>query len=199
MPVNGHLIEMEGIECILHKNPATLFVIDEADTVSPDKQAACLTNRFDNVVFLGSLSKFYGLSGMRIGYLITPKVHAVHFRNTINVIEVGGLAILAGNIVMDDQEFQRRTQKNVRQSLVTLETACVDTPYCLAGSEHCFACYIFSTAAGDPVNELAEQNLKILPGTYFGLPEGTLGGRFNLAVPDNATRVAKAIQDIHGH
>ena len=143
IPVNGHLIEKGGIEKILQENPETLFVIDEADTVSPSRQAAHLTNRYNNAVFLGSLSKFYGLSGLRIGYLVSPKIYTKHFKNTINVLEVSSLAILAGNIVLGDEKYQQQTQKNVAQSLRLLEDACVKTAYKISATPHCFACYIY--------------------------------------------------------
>jgi len=195
VPVNGNLISAGGVEKILRENPATMFIVDEADTVSPDTQAAHLATEYENVVFLGSLSKFYGLSGLRIGYLITPKPYAEAFRNTINVIEVSSLAILAGNAVIEDDSYQRQTQRNVAESIRILEEACRGTSYKIAATPHCFACYLYSDTR-NPREDLGGYGIKILPGQYFGLPDGVSGGRFNLSDPANATLAAAKIRQI---
>lgn len=116
VPVQGHHILSLDIEVLIKKNPQTLFVVDEADVVGHSFQAAYLTSQYKNVIFLGSFSKFYGLSGLRAGYVVVPKKYSKAFENTINVIEVSSLAVLAGNIVLDDKEYQNNTHKNVTLS-----------------------------------------------------------------------------------
>lgn len=182
VPVQGNLILKNELEELLKTHPETLFVIDEADTVRPDMQGAGLAAHYDNAIFLGSFSKFYGLSGLRIGYLIAPKIHAEHFRSTINVIEVSSLAILSGNVVMDDEEYQRTTQNNVLESVRILTDACAGTDYQVAASAYCFAAYLYSEKC-NPAKVLAEKGIKILEGQYFGLPDGIFGGRVNLSDP----------------
>lgn len=194
-PVQGHLLEANEVERILLDNPRTLFIVDEADTISPEKQAAFLASKYDNAVFLGSLSKFYGLSGLRIGYLISPKMHCQHFRNTINVIEVSSLAILAGNIVLGDNAYQVQTKRNVNASLETLRKSFQGTPYRIAGNEHCFASYIYSQAS-NPKTDLEKFKIKILEGQFFGLPDRIGGGRFNLSNPNHSLLVASSIGEL---
>lgn len=196
VPVQGNLIKKDDVEKLLKENPETLFIIDEADTVTPGTQAAHLASKYDNVIFLGSLSKFYGLSGLRIGYLICPKEFAIHFKNTINVIEVSSLAILAGNVVLDDKKYQEKTQQNVLESIKILEDACKGTSYQIHATPHCFGAYIYSKTR-NPKKDLGEQGIKMLEGQYFGLPENVSGGRFNLSNPANAKLAADAIKKIH--
>lgn len=196
VPLNGHLIKQNEMEEMLKDNPETLFVIDEADTVSPDTQSPNLASKYDNAIFLGSLSKFYGLSGLRIGYLITPKKYAKHFKNTINVIEVSSLAILAGNLSLEDMKYQKWTQNNVKESIKILKEACIGTSYKIFATPDCFACYIYSEKR-NPKKDLEKYGIKILEGQYFGLPDSVSGGRFNLADPENAKLVANKIKEIH--
>jgi histidinol-phosphate/aromatic aminotransferase/cobyric acid decarboxylase-like protein len=195
VPVQGHLIGKNDIEKLLKDNPSTLFLIDEADTVSPNKQAASLTTKYDNVIFLGSFSKFYGLSGLRIGYLITPLAYSKHFKNTINVIEVGGLAILAANITIDDKTFQKHTQENIKESIRVIKEACKNTSYQIIASPDCLAAYIYSEKS-NPKTDFWKYGIKILKGQYFGLPKHINGGRFNLAVTKNAKLLAQKIKEI---
>lgn len=196
VPVQGNLIEKGEVEKILQENPETLFVVDEADTVTPETQAAYFAGKYENVIFLGSFSKFYGLSGLRIGYLIAPKVYAEHFKNTISSIEVSSVAILAANVVIDDKNYQETTQKNVLDSIKILEEACRNTSYEFAATPNCFGSYIYSKTR-DPKKDLSEQGIKILEGQFFGLPESVSGGRFNLSNPKNAKLAASAIKKIH--
>jgi histidinol-phosphate/aromatic aminotransferase/cobyric acid decarboxylase-like protein len=198
VPVSGNLIPAGGVEEILRDNPATMFIVDEADTVSPSTQAAHLATKYENVVFLGSLSKLYGLSGLRIGYLITPKPYVEAFRNTISAVEVSSLAIIAGNTVIEDDTYLHQTQRNVVESIRILEEACKGTSYRIAATPHCFACYIYSETR-NPKDDLGEYGIKILQGQYFGLPEGVNGGRFNLSDPANSKLAADKIRLIHGH
>lgn len=196
VPVQGHLISKEEIEKLLKDNSETLFVIDEADTITPETQAVGLANKYNNAIFLCSFSKFYGLSGLKIGYLITPKIYAKHFRSTINVIEVSSIAVLAANMVIRDREYQKQTQENVLKSIEILENACLNTEYRFSATPHCFGSCLYSKTR-NPKTELAKHSIKILEGQYFGLPKSVSGGRFNLSNISNAILAADAIKKIH--
>ncbi len=192
MPVNGNLIDRSRLAELLEAHPDTMFVVDEADTVRPDRQGAQLAATHDNAVFLGSLSKFYGLSGLRIGYLVTPRAHAEHFRRTITAIEVSSIALLAGNLAWEQHEYLSATQQNVERSIGILREACSSSRYEIAASPNCFACFIHSNEV-DPVAELAARNIRILSGEFFGLPATVQGGRFNLSNPRHAKSVARCV------
>lgn len=196
VPVQGHLIPKDEIERLLADNPEALFIIDEADTLTPETQATHLASKYENVIFLGSLSKFYGLSGLRIGYLVSPSAYVKDFKNTINVIEVTSLAILAGNLILDDKKYQRQTQQNVVESIRLLQEACAGTTYQVAATSHCFGAYLYSETR-NPKSDLEKEGIKILEGQYFGLPDSASGGRFNLSNPKNAKSAATAIKKIH--
>jgi histidinol-phosphate aminotransferase len=193
VPVQGHQMDRAEVAELLAASPETLFLIDEADTTTPAAQAAGLVAEHSNAIFLGSLSKFYGLSGLRLGYLITPTVYAEHFRRTINVIEVSSLAILAGNVVMDDNRYQQETQARVAESIEILTKTCAGTSYQFAATPHCFGGFLYSEDR-NPVEDLATAGLKILQAQYFGLPEGVKGGRFNLSNPEHARLAAEVIR-----
>src|SRR3989338_8871568 len=71
--VMGTPKETKEIEDLVKASPNTIFIVDEADSIHPDSSSAHLSKSYNNAIFLGSFSKFYGLSGLRVGYLITPK------------------------------------------------------------------------------------------------------------------------------
>ena len=77
------------IETIVRSSPGTVFVIDESDAIDTDS-AADLTVRHENVIVIRSFSKFYGLSGLRIGYIVVPVALSEHFKRFIDFLELTG-------------------------------------------------------------------------------------------------------------
>src|SRR4051794_12067538 len=96
----GVLWDVDEVTRVLVSCPDTLFVVDEADSIHPDLSAAHLVETHDNCLVLQSFSKFYGLSGLRIGNLITPEVYRAAFSNTINPAELTSVAILAAQAAL---------------------------------------------------------------------------------------------------
>lgn len=66
----GALIEPEVVEEIIGESPG-IVVIDEAYIeFAPNKTVARLINKYPNLIVLRTLSKAYGLAGLRVGYMI---------------------------------------------------------------------------------------------------------------------------------
>lgn len=71
-----------------------------------------LVKKFENVLYLGTFSKLYGLGGMRIGYAIAPKkiISALYkLRPPFNVTTLSLVAALAA---LKDESFIKKTLKN---------------------------------------------------------------------------------------
>ncbi len=178
--VTGTMRTKTQIEDIISANPETMHVIDEADSIYPSSSSAYLTRQHNNVLHLGSFSKFYGLSGLRIGYLITPEKYTNHFDRMINPVEITSTAILAAQHALADKNYQKKTQKRVANNLNILLRACEGSEYRLVPGSNCFATYIDSNNRknNDPFEMLLKQGINIAQGSTFGLPRG---GRINLA------------------
>lgn len=192
--VIGTQRRQEEIKELLKSNPDTLFVVDEADSIYPETSSAYLSKEHRNGIFLWSFSKFYGLSGLRVGYLVTPNEFAEHFDKTINPAELTSLAILAATQVLDDKQYQRETQERVQRNLSSLESACEKTPYQIVSGSKCFASYMLADkGVGDPYQTLYRYGIKILHGANFGLESG---GRVNLSSSENIGKLVQTIKTI---
>lgn len=66
----GNCFDSEKIETLVRENPRTLFVIDEAYVEYSQKTLIALVHEYRNVALLRTLSKAWGLAGIRIGYVI---------------------------------------------------------------------------------------------------------------------------------
>ena len=111
-PLGECLDQQEVEDLVASFSEDTLVVVDGAYQEyakyrSLDKwiQPKLLLDRFENVVYLGTFSKAYGLGGMRIGYgLANPSVIKIlhKLRPPFNITS---LSLQAAKIALQDQEF----------------------------------------------------------------------------------------------
>jgi histidinol-phosphate aminotransferase len=192
--VTGRFWMRDEIEQLLSTCPQTMFVVDEADTIYPHLSSASLANSHRNVLFLESFSKLFGLSGLRIGYLVTPEEYADVFDWTIDPFELTSLAIIAARESLGDTEYLRTTQREVEENLSKVTAAVERTPYQLAPRSQCFAAYLYgSESVADPWIALREREVDLLPASWFHLDRG---GRLNLRNPQSIDKLVATLQQL---
>ncbi|MGF1494379.1 MAG: threonine-phosphate decarboxylase CobD [Microcoleaceae cyanobacterium] len=107
----GWLFLREALKPYL--NDFTLVVVDEAfmDFLPPDQQHSLieLVTEFENLVILRSLTKFYSLPGLRLGYVITHPDRIRRWQKWRDPWPVNSLASAAGAAVLQDKAFQQKT------------------------------------------------------------------------------------------
>jgi L-threonine-O-3-phosphate decarboxylase len=90
-----------------------LVVLDEAfmDFLPPDRQptAIALIDRYPNLVIVRSLTKFYSLPGLRLGYAIARPDRLQKWQKWRDPWSVNGLAVEVGIACLEDVEFQQAT------------------------------------------------------------------------------------------
>ena len=101
-------------------------VIDEAfmDFLPPsqDESLIPLVAEYPNLVILRSLTKFYSLPGLRIGYAIAHPERIQRWQKWRDPWSVNTLAVIATEAAIKDKEFQQQTWKwlpPAREHLVT--------------------------------------------------------------------------------
>ncbi|MFJ9752897.1 aminotransferase class I/II-fold pyridoxal phosphate-dependent enzyme [Streptomyces chartreusis] len=179
--VTGRFWMAHEVKSLIGSCPNTMFVVDEADTIYPNLSSAGLVNEHRNVLFLESFSKFFGLSGLRVGYLVTPLDYANAFDQTIDTMELTSLALVAARAALADVEYQRTTQREVVANLGKISRAVAASPYLLAPGSQCFAAYLYAESPiEDPWLTLREHGVDLVPASHFLLERG---GRLNLRNP----------------
>jgi L-threonine-O-3-phosphate decarboxylase len=90
-----------------------LVVVDEAfmDFLPPDQQHSLipLVQDYPNLVILRSLTKFYSLPGLRLGYGIAHPERLKRWQQWRDPWSVNVLAVAAAIAVVQDQDFQHQT------------------------------------------------------------------------------------------
>ncbi len=109
----GLLIPAEVMETLVGQ--FAQVVVDEAfmDFLPPDRQAAYsvvpLVARYPNLVVVRSLTKFYSLPGLRLGYAIAHPDTLQRWQSWRDPWPVNTLAAAAARAVLGDRLFQRQT------------------------------------------------------------------------------------------
>ena len=107
----GYLFTRDSILPYLER--FALVVIDEAfmDFLTPDQQQSLidLVPSHSNLVILRSLTKFYSLPALRLGYAIAHPDRLQRWQAWRDPWSVNSLAAAAGIVVLEDVEFQQQT------------------------------------------------------------------------------------------
>lgn len=107
----GQLLHISQLEKLLEK--FALVVVDEAfmDFVPSPHQFSLISRvaDFPNLIVLRSLTKFYSLPGLRLGYAVGHPAQLQQWQQWRDPWSVNSLAIAAGIAVLQDHPFQAQT------------------------------------------------------------------------------------------
>lgn len=91
-----------------------LVVLDEAfiDFLPPDRQPSAipLIERYPNLVILRSLTKFFSLPGLRLGYAVAHPDRLRKWQQWRDPWPVNNLAVQVGIACLEDRDFQQKTR-----------------------------------------------------------------------------------------
>lgn len=111
---DGHVFEIDLIRKQLASNPNTIFIIDEAymDLCINASSAIYLFKEFDNLIVSGSLTKTYGIPGLRLGYLLSSIEIVKKLNPYSKPWSVNSLAIEAGKYILQHED---RLQPDIKE------------------------------------------------------------------------------------
>ncbi len=108
---SGKLFLLESI--LPYLDEFALVVVDEAfmDFLPPGEQQSLipLVEKYPNLVILRSLTKFYSLPGLRIGYAIAHPARLKSWQSRRDPWSVSTLAVAAAIAIIQDTAFQQQT------------------------------------------------------------------------------------------
>jgi len=106
----GRYVDSTKLQELANKHPEVLFLIDEAflEFVPGHKS---LAGSASNIITLHSLTKFYAIPGLRLGYGVFPDTIAVKLQKILPPWTVNSLAQKVGERALADVEYQDQTRK----------------------------------------------------------------------------------------
>jgi len=146
----------------------TLVVVDEAyGEFSEAASARELLAEREDVCVLRTLSKAYGLAGLRIGYGLVPAAWADAYDRVNTPFAVNLLACHAGLAALEDEEFLERTVETTRWGREYIREN-LDAPTWESGGNFVLASVGDAAAVADATQQ---EGVIVRDCTSFGLPE----------------------------
>lgn len=108
----GTTIPIDKIEEIA-RNISGVFVVDEAYYEFSQKTAISLLDKYDNIIIIRTLSKAFGLAGLRLGYLLTNRELASAVQKAKLPFSVGIFGQIAGEVLLKKNEYIKDIVKKI--------------------------------------------------------------------------------------
>jgi histidinol-phosphate aminotransferase len=142
---SGHLVSLDDLRALARRVKGVL-AIDEAYVDFAEGSGLPLVQEFDNVIVLRTMSKGYGLAGLRLGFGIAqPKLLEGLFK-VKDSYNVDAVAIHVGTAAMRDQAYTKDCAAKVKASRAKLAIALKQLGFTARESQ---ANFILATAPGD--------------------------------------------------
>ncbi len=128
----GILWPRETILQAISGDPQRIWVIDEAfmDFLPPSKEQSLIPDIFSqpNLIILRSLTKFYAMPGLRIGYVVAPPELIQQWQQWRDPWSVNSFAQIAARVALGDMDFQAKTWAWLATTRQELETGLGQLP-----------------------------------------------------------------------
>lgn len=111
----GRSIPPESILDLARNHPETLFVVDEAFVDFADELPSIIPQRPRNVVVLRSMTKFYAVPGLRLGYLVASTTAASDIRDMIPPWSLNVFAQAVGQRALETDQYAQTTRHTVNK------------------------------------------------------------------------------------
>lgn len=111
------------IRKLAEARPDALFIIDEAFADFVEGMDRLVFNRPDNVIVLCSLTKFYAIPGMRLGFAVGSEERISALKKLMPPWSVNTLAQAVGEAALADDDYARRTREFVGRERKRLSSA----------------------------------------------------------------------------
>ncbi|TNH01748.1 histidinol-phosphate transaminase [Testudinibacter sp. TR-2022] len=186
----GTFLTAEQIEAFLAQVPEHILVIlDEAYTeftsVNERVPSFNLLQKFPNLVVCRTLSKAYGLAGLRIGYMVSAPEVADLCNRVRQPFNCNSLALAAAVAVINDDDFIEKVADNNRQGLRQLETFFQQKGLDYVPSKGNFITLDLKQPAAPIYQKLLENGVIVRPIAGYGLPNHL---RISIGLPEENQR-----------
>ncbi|MGC6359391.1 histidinol-phosphate transaminase [Bisgaard Taxon 45] len=176
-----------------------IVVLDEAYTefTLPEERvdSFALLEKHPNLVICRTLSKAYGLAGLRIGYAVSSAEIADLFNRVRQPFNCNSLALAAAIAVINDDAFIAKVAENNRQGLKLLEDFFKAKGLSYIPSKGNFVMLELNQPALPIYHALLQKGVIVRPIAGYGLPNHL---RISIGLPEENQRFLKALTEVLG-
>jgi cobalamin biosynthetic protein CobC len=181
-----------------------LFIIDEAfiDVITPSQSMTNASSNNDkNTLILRSFGKFFGLAGIRIGFLVGGEHWLAKFNEHLGPWQVNGPAQFIAQKALEDKHWQTQQQQRLKTLSLNLQVLLNDnlsTEYVIAISGTNLFQTVYFKAYCDGKSRAESYYIALCKqGIYVRLTDDKRALRFGMVKNEKLTRLASALLDIN--
>lgn len=115
------------------------LIVDEAFADCCPDESLAQDGQYANIVILRSVGKFYGLAGIRVGFVICPSALALPLRQLLGPWSVTGPSLAACTVALNDAAWRDDTRRRLLDAGRRLEQTLVAADLTLIGRTDLFA------------------------------------------------------------
>jgi len=108
----GNALSEKAVRRIVESTQSIVF-LDEAYAEFADSSLLGLVKEYENVVVGRTLSKAFGLAGLRLGYAVAPEWITKQYRRISPLFSISGLSLAAGTAALEDVDYMRKTASKI--------------------------------------------------------------------------------------
>lgn len=119
----GHYLDAGELEDVIEAMPKIKFIVDESYLDFVQNGASLLSNCYPNLVVLRSMTKYYAMAGLRLGYLSCTESTIKQLMERRVPWSVNGAALIAGMAALNSLAYYRESMEKLRQTNQSLTQA----------------------------------------------------------------------------
>ena len=171
-----------------------VLLIDEAYVNFADNNCLELIKEFDNVIILRSMSKGYGLAGMRFGYAIAHPDLISGLMKVKDSYNVDAVAIAAATAAIKDQAYFKENVEKIKVERTRLTERLRELGFVVPDSISNFVLAKCNKInAADVYEKLAQKNIYVRYFTHPGLDDKL---RISVGTPEQDETLLSALKEI---
>ena len=173
---------------------SSVLLIDEAYVDFAEENCVGLVRDFDNVVILRSLSKGYGLAGLRFGYAIAPTNLIAGLMKIKDSYNVDAVAIALATAAIKDREYFNKITEEVKKARDVLTDRLRELKFSVPKS---YANFVLAESKDCPASviyeKLVQRNIYV---RYFDLPGLENKLRITVGTSEQNEKLVSALEEI---
>lgn len=198
-PTGNFLTEAE-VDRFLAKVPENVIVVlDEAYTEFTAENERLnsfgLLQKYPNLIISRSLSKAYGLAGLRIGYAVSNPEIADLLNRVRQPFNCNSLALASAVAVMNDDAFVKKVAENNRLEMARYEAFCQAQGLEYIPSKGNFITIDFKQPAAPIYEALLREGVIVRPIAGYGMPNHL---RISIGLPEENDRFFHSLIKVLG-
>lgn len=175
-----------------------LVVLDEAYTDYIPSHVDCanglvLQQQYSNIIVTRTLSKVYGLAGLRVGYSVSTPEIANILNRVREPFNVNTLAQVAAIAVLQDDEYIQRSVKLNQQGREQIEAGLTELGLEFIASQGNFVTFDTKQDAMAVYQKLLHKGVIVRPIVPYGMPQHL---RVSIGLPEENAIFLQALQEV---